>query len=83
MYLNAMHSPAFGEEMQQEPRSVMPVGSTTRYQPKFLLLIPLEHRILVSSDRSSYSDSVLLLVRARQQLFQILSISANIFSFSC
>ena len=34
-----------------------------------------------SSDRSSYSDSVLLLVRGRQ-LFQILSISANIFSFS-
>ena len=34
----------------------------------------------ISSDRSSYSDSVLLLVR--RQLFQILSISANIFSFS-
>ena len=32
-----------------------------------------------SSDRSSYSDSVLLLVR---QLFQILSISANIYNFS-
>ena len=32
-----------------------------------------------SSDRSSYSDSVLLLV---QQLFQILSISANISNFS-
>ena len=35
---------------------------------------------VVSSDRSSYSDSVLLLVR--RQLFQILSIYANIFSFS-
>ena len=34
----------------------------------------------VSSDRSSYSDSVLLLVR--RQLFQILSFYANIFSFS-
>ena len=31
---------------------------------------------LISSDRSSYSDSVLLLVR--RQLFQILSIYANI-----
>ena len=35
----------------------------------------------VSSDRSSYSDSVLLLVHGRQ-LFQILSIYANLFSFS-
>ena len=35
--------------------------------------------LFVSSDRSSYSDSVLLLV---WQLFHILSISANIFSFS-
>ena len=33
----------------------------------------------ISSDRSSYSDSVLLLVR--RQLFQILSIYANIFVF--
>ena len=35
--------------------------------------------IIISSNRSSYSDSVLLLVRA--QLFQILSISTNIFVF--
>ena len=33
--------------------------------------------VFVSSDRSSYSDDVLVLVR-RHQLFQILSISANI-----
>ena len=32
---------------------------------------------IISSDRSSYSDSVLLLVRGRQ-LFQILSMYANI-----
>ena len=47
--------------------------------------LPLKPRsdlilIFVSSDRSSYSDDVLVLVR--HQLFQILSISANIFSFS-
>ena len=34
----------------------------------------------ISSDRSSYSDS--FLVEIRHQLFEILSISANIFSFS-
>ena len=56
------------------------------FSPEILLEIPKLHLlvcafdVVVSSDRNSYSDSVILLVR--QQLFQILSISANIFSFS-
>ena len=37
--------------------------------------------VVISSDRSSYSDSVLVEIRGHQ-LFEILSISANICSFS-
>ena len=39
------------------------------------------HNTFVSSDRSSYSDSVLLYIQQQQRpLFEILSISANIHS---
>ena len=40
--------------------------------------LTLDYLLFISSDRSSYSDSVLLLV---WQLFQILSISANMLVF--
>ena len=51
------------------------------FTKEFHLIMILWSWYFISSDRSSYSASVLLLVR--RQLFQILSISANIFSFSC